>query len=666
MPKKILAITSCPTGVAHTYMAAEALENAAKEMDVEIKVETHGSVGIENKFTQQDIDEADGLIIAADTNIEKSRFGGKRIIEVPVRTGIDKPRDLIQDTLDEKGRVYAGGAAQRADAEQEAADTSSVWKTVYRALMNGVSHMIPFVVTGGLLIAVSLSLGGEPTEAGFVIPEGTFWYHVNSVGGAAISFMGPILGAYIAYAIADRPGLVPGLVGGYIAMNGSFYGSEANTGFIGAIIAGFIGGYAALAIKKIPVPKAFDSVMPIIFIPIISTLIVAFIFIYIIGQPVAGLFTTLTNWLAGLQGANAALLGAVLGAMIAVDMGGPFNKTAFLLGSGLIAEGEFGVMGANAVAICIPPLAAGIASFIFRNKFNEADRSTGIAAVFMGFFGITEGAIPFAAKSPLAVIPSIVVGSAVGGSIAMISGVGDHVAHGGPIVAILGAVDNVLMFSVAVAIGTAVSVLLIGLLTPKLSTEVGAIQDDHFTDDADADMTDDYVVGGGAVADSDTSARPATEPEAVRLTDLTDEELIVMDIPGQNKEEVFKELLGLPALNRYITDRDSVLTAVKTREEQSTTGMGEGIAIPHAKSPDITEATLVVARSENGVDWDSMDGGLVKIIFLILVPERQKGDLHLKILQLLSRNLMHEDFRQAILNANTKEEVYDVLSKVES
>lgn len=179
-------------------------------------------------------------------------------------------------------------------------------------------------------------------------------------------------------------------------------------------------------------------------------------------------------------------------------------------------------------------------------------------------------------------------------------------------------------------------------------------------------MTDDYVVGGGAVADSDTSARPATEPEAVRLTDLTDEELIVMDIPGQNKEEVFKELLGLPALNRYITDHDSVLTAVKTREEQSTTGMGEGIAIPHAKSPDITEATLVVARSENGVDWDSMDGGLVKIIFLILVPERQKGDFHLKILQLLSRNLMHEDFRQAILNANTKEEVYDVLSKVES
>lgn len=669
MSKKVIAITSCPTGVAHTYMADEALENAAKEMGVDIKVETHGSVGIENKLSQQDIDEAEGLIIAADTNIEKSRFGGKQIIEVPVRTGIDKPKELIQDTLDQKGRVHAAGQTSRSDAD-ESEDSGSVWKTVYRSLMNGVSHMIPFVVTGGLLIAVSLSIGGTPTEAGFVIPEGTFWYHINNIGGAAMGFMGPILGAYIAYAIADRPGLVPGMVGGFIAMNGSFYASEANTGFIGAIIAGFIAGYAALGIKKIPVPRALDSVMPIIFIPILSTLVVALIFIYLIGQPVAGLFTTLTDWLAGLQGANAAILGAVLGAMIAVDMGGPFNKTAFLLGSGLIAQGEVGVMGANAVAICIPPLAVGIASFIYKNKFTEADRSTGIASIIMGFFGITEGAIPFAAKNPLAVIPSIVIGSAVGGSIGMMSGVGDHVAHGGPIVAVLGAIDNVPMYFVAVLIGTIVSVILVGLFMPTLSPEAVAMGEETMTDDSsEGEMSvsagTQHTVGEPEAVEPEASTTQARESEEVSLVDLTDEELIVMDVQGDHKDDVFKELISLPALDRYITDKEAVLEAVLTREAQGSTGMGDGIAIPHAKSAEVAEATLIVGRSDDGVEWDSMDGQPAKIIFLILVPEHQKGDLHLKILQLLARNLMHEDFKQAILNANTREEIYHVLEQVQ-
>lgn len=639
--KKVLAITSCATGVAHTYMAAEALEEAAKELGVDIKIETHGSVGVENHFTQEEIDAAEGLIIAADTQVNRSRFAGKRIISVPVRQGIDKPKELINQLLAGEGSVQQSTTTS---GEADSSKSESVWSTAYQALMSGVSHMIPFVVTGGLMIAVALSIGGQPTEAGFVIPETSFWYHINNIGGAAMSFMGPVLGAYIAYAIADRPGLVPGMVGGYIAMNGYFYGSEANTGFLGAIIAGYIAGFAALTIKKIKVPKSLNSVMPIIFIPILSTLIVSLLFIYLIGQPVAGLFSSLTSWLANLQGTNATILGAVLGAMIAVDMGGPFNKTAFLVGSGLIAQGEYSVMGANAVAIAIPPLATGIASYIFKNKFTKGDRSTGLAAILMSFFGITEGAIPFAAKNPLAVIPSIVIGSAVGGSIAMNMGVGDHVAHGGPIVALLGAVDNVGSFFLALAIGATVSVILIGIFMPKLQTAEASTNSSKAKDKPE-DSAD-------------------VENESLQLIDLTDEELIVMAMEGKTKNNVLAELLIQPNIENYVTNSKAVLEAAIQREAQSTTGMGDGIAIPHAKSPYIEKPLVIFAKSETGVEWASLDGSLAQIIFFILVPEERQGDLHLKILQQLSRQLMHDDFKQALLQAETKAEVQEILKTV--
>lgn len=653
--KKVLAITSCATGVAHTYMAAEALEEAAKKIDVAIKIETHGSVGVENNFSSKDIEEAEGIIIAADTQVDRSRFSGKRIISVPVRKGIDKPTELIQRLLDGEGRVYQGDKSTTSDSNTSSDSGESVLSEAYQALMSGVSHMIPFVVTGGLMIAVALSIGGEATEAGFVIPEASFWYHINNIGGAAMSFMGPILAAYIAFAIADRPGLAPGMVGGYIAMNGYFYGTEANTGFLGAIIAGFLAGYIAKAIKKIPVPKALNSVMPIIFIPIITTLIVSLVFIYLIGQPVAGLFSALTSWLANLQGTNAIILGGILGSMIAVDMGGPFNKTAFLVGSGLIAQGEFGIMGANAVAIAIPPLATGLASYIYRNKFSEGDRSTGLAAIFMSFFGITEGAIPFAAKNPLVVIPSIVAGSAVGGAIAMVTDVGGHVAHGGPIVAILGAIDNVMMFFIALLIGAAISVVLIGLFMPKLNTE--ETESNHSKLNQDDESTS---------SDKSTNESPnQSTAKTINLIELTDDEFIHMDIEGSNKEEVLQKLLNHSKINEYVSDTQVVLDAATAREAQGTTGMGDGIAIPHAKSEAIKEPLVMFARSNEGIDWESLDDSLAKIIFFILVPENQKGDLHLKILQKLSRHLMHDDFKQALLEANSKDDIKAILRSVE-
>ncbi|WP_277423388.1 fructose-specific PTS transporter subunit EIIC [Vaginisenegalia massiliensis] len=458
-----------------------------------------------------------------------------------------------------------------------------------------------------------------------------------------MGFMVPILAGYIAYAIADRPGLVPGMVGGFIAVNGSFYGSEANTGFIGGIIAGFIAGYVALFIKKIKVPKAMEAVMPIIFIPVISSVIVGLAFIYLVGAPVAGLFASLTAWLASMKGASSILLAAILGAMIAVDMGGPFNKTAFLFAFGLITEGQYHVMGAVAVAICIPPIAMGLASHLLKSRFSQADRQAGTAALTMGLFGITEGAIPFAAKDPLRVIPSIVGGSMVGSVIAMLSGVGDHVAHGGPIVAVLGAVDNVFMFFVAVLAGVAVTILLLFFLKPRL--EVEAVTEESKQETIDL--------------------APQTESsQELSLADLTKPSRILMDMSATSKEEAFLEFLNLSGAQEVITDHDEVLAALNKREAEGTTGMGDGIAIPHAKSASIKEAALLVGKSAQGIEWASLDGQPAHLAFLILVPEQQQGDLHLKILQLLARKLMDDDFKQRLLNAPDQESLHAILAEV--
>src|SRR5699024_10084474 len=531
---KLVAVTACPVGIAHTYMAAENIQKAADELGIDMKVETQGSIGAENELTAADIESADGIIIASDKDVSKERFAGKRLLAVGVQEGIRRPEELIRRFENDEVPVYKAGMKTADEVKDEKKRKEN---PIYRHLMNGVSYMIPFIVVGGLLIAIALTLGGEQTEGGIVIPDGSFWKQVEAIGGASFAFMVPILAGYIAYSIADRPGLAPGIVGGYIAANGSFYGTEANAGFIGGIIAGFLAGYIVLALKKIKVPKAMEPVMPIIFLPIIGTIIVGLLFIYVIGAPVSALFDGLTTWLEGMQGASSILLAIILGGMIAVDMGGPFNKVAFLFGVGMIAEGNYAIMGAIAVAICIPPIGMGLATFINRKKYNPAEIEAGKASFTMGLFGITEGAIPFAAQDPLRVIPSIVTGSMAGAVIAMLSGVGDHVAHGGPIVAVLGAVDNVLMFFVAAAVGVAVTAFMVNALKKTVSAE---------------------AAGVGAVAVDDEEEAPASEPapspdekeetaektEVEKLTDIMDKDLIEVDLEGTGRDAVIDELIG--------------------------------------------------------------------------------------------------------------------------
>lgn len=651
--KSIVAITSCPVGIAHTYMAAENLEKAGKELGVKVKVETHGSIGVENTLSAEDIRNATGVIIAADTQIDKSRFNGKPLVNVGVQEGIHQAEKLVKQIIDGQAPVFKGDSA----VVQEQNEKMNFGKKIYKSLMNGVSYMVPFVVTGGLLIAISLTLGGKAGPEGIAIPEGTIWATMNSIGGIAMGLMVPILSAFIAQSIADRPGLVPGFVGGMLAANGALYGSDANAGFIGGIITGFLAGFVALGIKKIPVPKALQSIMPIIVIPILASLIVGIFFIYVIGEPVALLFTSLTNWLASMQGGSQVILAMILGAMIAFDMGGPFNKVAFLFGSGLIAEGNYSIMGPIAVAICIPPLSLGLASLILKNQFSEPEREAGKASFAMGLFGITEGAIPFASTDPLRVIPSIVVGSMAGSVVAMLSGVTDHVAHGGPIVAVLGAVDNVLMFFVAVALGIAVTVLMLKVLKPKVSAAASPAVPDGGTVNIASPAAD-------PIEATATTSQKKTHDGISPLTEFIHDDSIVLDTANSDKDQIIHDLANRLAGTGNVTETAGFKQAIYSREAESTTGIGMGIAIPHGKSKYVKKPTVAFARSKTGVDWNSLDGEKAHLIFMIAVPEDSKGDAHLKILQRLSRKLMDDDFRKALLTAPNKPAVNKLLSEM--
>ena len=465
--KFLIGVTGCTVGVAHTYLAAKALEKAARELGAEIKVETNGSIGTENVPTREEIERAEGIIIASDKETDMERFRGKRVVNTNVKEGIDHPEELIRMVLDGKAPLYGKGQAEPAKerrspvAEKGTAQAASGGKMLYKALMNGVSFMIPFVVIGGLLIAISLAVGGEPTPQGLVIPEGSFWNQISAVGSAGFTMMIPILAGYIAYAIGDRAALAPGMIGGWIANNGSFYGADAGTGFIGAIAAGLLVGYFVRWMKQFNWPEVIRPLVPIMIIPITGSLFIAFIFIFIIGAPIASLMTALYSMLESMSAGSMILLGIVIGLMQGFDMGGPFGNGAFMFSVGLSAEGQPQFMGAQAMAIPVAPLGMALATFLDKKHqlFLPEETANGKAALAMGLVGISEGAIPFAAGDPLAVIPANMIGSAVACTMAFLFGITDSVAHGGPIVLILGAVNKPLMGLICMAAGTVVTAM---------------------------------------------------------------------------------------------------------------------------------------------------------------------------------------------------------------
>nr|WP_279626752.1 fructose-specific PTS transporter subunit EIIC [Streptomyces flavidovirens] len=701
---KLLAVTACPTGIAHTYMAAEKLAQAAERLGVEMKVETQGSIGAENVFFDNDVREADGVIIAADKDVDRSRFSGKRVLAVGVAEGIRHPEQLIEQvrTAPVQGASGGDGGAERsADAALSGGGGSGGCggkerSVAYKALMNGVSYMIPFVVVGGLLIAISLALGGHATPEGLVIPKDSFWMDVNNVGVIGFKLMVPVLSGYIAYAIGDRPALVPGMIGGWIANDGSLYDSEAGAGFIGAIVTGFLAGYLVLWIKKVEVPKFARPIMPIIVIPILATTALGLFFVYVIGSPIAWVFEHLTGWLSGMTGTSAILLGAILGLMIAFDMGGPVNKTAFLFGAGLIATGNQTVMGMCAAAIPVMPLGQGLATLMRRKLYSEQERETGMAALFMGLFGISEGAIPFAAARPAQVIPANMLGGAVAGAIAGMAGVTDAVPHGGPIVAGLGAVGGVPMFFVAVAIGVVVTAVttnaLIGIkersrrsgVAVAVTVGSGAGGGEVAAGSAVAGVgmsagAGDGAVGAEAGAVGAVGAGEAGEAGAVGAVGaavavaergrvlsgyLTGQTVKVL-LGSRDKDAAIREMAEMLAASGHVRDVDELVRVALAREKQGTTGLGEEIAIPHAKTDAVSEPVVGFARSAEGIEWGSLDGTKAKLVFMISVPEAAAGDEHLRILALLSRKLMNTGFRERLSAAPDEAAILRVLGEIQ-
>ena len=460
--KFVIGITSCPTGVAHTYMAQEALEKGAQVLGHEVKIETQGSVGADNVLTAEDIARADVVIIAADTNVDPARFVGKRLYRTGTKAAINDAVQVINTAFASAPIFGDADAAASASAKPERTG-------VYKHLMTGVSHMLPFVVAGGLLIALGFAIGSFMFgEQGIYIYKeeyaGTLGQTLFQIGKDAFALFVPVLGAYIAYSIAGRPGIAPGMVGAYIAAN-------TGAGFLGAIVAGFIAGYfVAWLAKVIKLPRELDSLKPMIILPLVGTAVIGLLMYYLIAHPVADAQSALETWLKSLQGSSALLLGALLGGMMALDMGGPVNKAAYLFSSGLIASDVLGPMAATMAAGMTPPLAICCATMLYRNRFTEEEWQAGKAAGVLGLSFITEGAIPFAAKDPLRVIPALMIGSAVTGALSMVFGCGLRAPHGGIFVLFIpNAVVNVWAYAFAIIVGTAVSTACLGVFKKRVS-----------------------------------------------------------------------------------------------------------------------------------------------------------------------------------------------------
>lgn len=465
----IVAVTACPTGIAHTYMAAEAIEKKAKELGYQVKVETRGSAGAKNVLTDDEIAKATGVIVACDTNVPTDRFDGKKVIECQVSDGINKTEELVK-------RIAAGDAPVfKASGKKEASHSSiggkeSIGHQIYKHLMNGVSHMLPFVVGGGILIAIAFLIDGFSVDltslpadqrANFgTITQGAALF--KGIGGTAFGFMLPILAGFIAMSIADRPGLAVGFVGGSIAANGT-------SGFLGALVAGFVAGYIVNLLKKIfsKLPESLDGVKPVLLYPLLGIFLIGVIMQFVVEPPIGALNTAINNGLNGLNGASAVVLGVLLGGMMAIDMGGPVNKAAYVFGTASIAVGNYNIMAAVMIGGMVPPLAIALATIFFKNKFTAEERKAGPTNFIMGLSFITEGAIPFAASDPLHVLPACAVGSAVAGGLSMAFGCTLMAPHGG--IFVVPTIGNPLMYLVALVIGSFIACGLLGLLKKKVS-----------------------------------------------------------------------------------------------------------------------------------------------------------------------------------------------------
>ena len=655
----IIAATGCPTGIAHTFMAKEALEKAAAERGLTIKVETHGQVGVENELTKSEIAGAKAVVVAADKDVQAERFAGKPMVSVGVSKAlsVEAAGKLIDRALAAKGDSTVAAAA---DVEDEVEEKESIGHIIYKHLMNGVSHMLVFVVAGGVLTAVSF-LWGITSFDSTASDYNSFAAMLKIIGGIAMNLMVPVLSAYIAESIGKRPALVPGFVAGMIAIQGLPVNAETGMidaggtgvgfGFLGGIVGGFLAGYVILLLEKVfaGLPKNLDGLKAIFLYPLFSTAIVGLVMLGISG-PMAAINTAMMGFLKGLSASGAVVLGLAIGCMCAFDMGGPVNKAAYVTGTAMLTEAlaagvgtdtyNFGTnfMAAVSAACIVPPLITTFAVVVGKKYFSQEDHDAGVVNLILGCTHITEGAIPFMTKNIWPVMPIMMLGSSIASILTIMFNVHDPAPHGGFLV--LPVVENGPLWVLAILIGAVVG----GILFVAFKK---------------------YDFEKNQKAAPAAPAKPVEAPKAAAVeapkaeaSDFVKVENVFVAEDFASRDEALSFVSNQAVKAGIASDADAVMNAFLAREAEGTTGMMEGFAIPHAKSDAITEAAVIVVKDESGVTgWDTMDGAPVNVAIALLIPGAQAGTTHLKILSKVAEALMDEDFRATVKGSTDAAEI---------
>ena len=656
----IIAATGCPTGIAHTFMAKEALEKAAAERGLTIKVETHGQVGVENELTKGEIAGAKAVVVAADKDVQAERFAGKPMVSVGVSKAlsVEAAGKLIDRALAAKGDSTVAAAA---DVEDEVEEKESIGHVIYKHLMNGVSHMLVFVVAGGVLTAISF-LWGITSFDSTASDYNTFAAMLKIIGGIAMNLMVPVLSAYIAESIGKRPALVPGFVAGMIAIQGLPVNAETGMidaggagvgfGFLGGIVGGFLAGYVILLLEKVfsGLPKNLDGLKAIFLYPLFSTAIVGLVMLGISG-PMAAINTAMMDFLKGLSASGAIVLGLAIGCMCAFDMGGPVNKAAYVTGTAMLTEAlaagvgtetyNFGTnfMAAVSAACIVPPLITTFAVVVGKKYFSQEDHDAGIVNLILGCTHITEGAIPFMTKNIWPVMPIMMLGSSIASILTIMFNVHDPAPHGGFLV--LPVVENGPLWVLAILIGAVVG----GILFVAFKKY-------------DFEKNQKAAPAAPAAKPVEAPKAAAVEAPKAEASDFVKVENVFVAEDFASRDEALSFVSNQAVKAGLANDADAVMNAFLAREAEGTTGMMEGFAIPHAKSDAITEAAVIVVKDESGVTgWDTMDGAPVNVAIALLIPGAQAGTTHLKILSKVAEALMDEDFRATVKGSTDAAEI---------
>ena len=655
----IIAATGCPTGIAHTFMAKEALEKAAAERGLTIKVETHGQVGVENELTKGEIAGAKAVVVAADKDVQAERFAGKPMVSVGVSKAlsVEAAGKLIDRALAAKGDDTVAAAA---DVEDEVEEKESIGHIIYKHLMNGVSHMLVFVVAGGVLTAVSF-LWGITSFDSTAADYNSFAAMLKIIGGIAMNLMVPVLSAYIAESIGKRPALVPGFVAGMIAIQGLPVNAETGMidaggagvgfGFLGGIVGGFLSGYVILLLEKVfaKLPKNLDGLKGIFLYPLFSTAIVGLVMLGISG-PMAAINTAMMDFLKGLSASGAVVLGLAIGCMCAFDMGGPVNKAAYVTGTAMLTEAlaagvgtdtyNFGTnfMAAVSAACIVPPLITTFAVIVGKKYFSQEDHDAGIVNLILGCTHITEGAIPFMTKNIWPVMPIMMLGSSIASILTIMFNVHDPAPHGGFLV--LPVVENGPLWVLAILIGAVVGGILF-VAFKKYDFE-----------------KKQKAAPAAAAKPVEAPKAAAVEAPKAEASDFVKVENVFVAEDFASRDEALSFVSNQAVKAGIADDADAVMNAFLAREAEGTTGMMEGFAIPHAKSDAITEAAVIVVKDDSGVTgWDTMDGAPVNVAIALLIPGAQAGTTHLKILSKVAEALMDEGFRATVKGSTDAAEI---------